>query len=269
AAPQEEPTAAPAEEPAFTGDPEAGAYIATITGGCGCHFNRDLGALAGGRDFSGPFGVVYAANITSDVDTGIGGLSENELVTLLRTGAGPGGYQLHPIMPYMAFSVLSDKEALDLAAWLLSSDPVANAVPPRELNQDPAPFTPAKEPPAEPPTDPVARGEELVTIARCTGCHTPTNEDGSPNMDMFLAGAPLRDDYAANITPDEATGIGSWSVEEIANYLRTGIHPDGSEAQGAMAQQIDRRFSKLTEADAMAIAEFLKTIPAVENARPE
>jgi mono/diheme cytochrome c family protein len=168
-------------------------------------------------------------------------------------------------MPYHRFSVLSDQEALDVAAYLLSLEPVTNEVPAREVTSDPEPFTPDPAPPAEPPTDPVARGEQLVTIANCGGCHTPRNEDGSPNMDLFMAGAPVEDEIAANITPDEATGIGAWSEEEIATLLRTGVEPDCSEVGGAMAQQIERRFSRLTEEDALAIAAFLKSIPAVSN----
>lgn len=271
-APTEEPTATevPAEEPtAEEAMPDAvanGEYIVTLTGGCGCHFNRELGALAGGNDFDGPFGVVYARNITPDPETGIGNWSPEEIVAALRTGARPDSTQLHPIMPYHAFSALSDQEAMNVAAYLLAQEPVANEVPARELANEPEPFTPDPAPPAEPPTDPVARGEELVTIARCSGCHTPSNEDGSPNMEMFLAGAPYRDDeVAANITPDEETGIGNWSEEEIAHFLQTAERPDGSLLEGTMEQQIDRRFSELTDEDAAAIAAFLKSIPAVSN----
>lgn len=270
AAPEAEPTATPqaeaeptatavAEEEAmtFTGDPEAGSYIATLTGGCGCHFNRELGGLAGGNGFAD--NTVFAANITPDMETGIGGLSENQIVSLLRTGAGDG-YQLHPAMPYRAFSALSQKEALDIAAYLHSLDPIPNAVPARTLATEPEPFTP--DPALDvPPTDPVARGEQLVALARCGSCHTPQGDDGS----MMLAGATVRDSIASNITPDEETGIGKWTVEEIAALLRTGTRPDGSAVEGAMAQQIDRRFNILTEADALAIAEYLKSIPAVSH----
>lgn len=276
-APEEEPeatgTPAPEEEPAddeetaLADDAANGQYIAVLTGGCGCHFNRDQGALVGGNRFEGPFGVVFARNITPDEETGIGSWSAEEIADALRLGVRPDGTQLHPVMPYRAFSVLSDQEALNVAAYLLSLDPVANEVPERELTTDPEPFTPATESPAEPPTDPVARGEVLVTIARCGGCHTPLNEDGTPNMDLFLAGAlvPNTDEYAANITPDEETGIGLWTAEEIAHFLQTGMFPDGSQTVGAMAQQIERRFSQLTDEDALAIAAYLKSIPAVSN----
>jgi mono/diheme cytochrome c family protein len=266
-APAEEPAAEEAGEEMMAGDVAAGKYIALITGGCGCHLNRDLGGLAGGREFEGPFGKVYASNITPDPETGIGKWTTEEIITALYTGATPSR-QLHPVMPYMRFTAFSMKEAQDVAAWVLSLDPIANEVPERELNADPAPYTPATEAAAEPPTEPVARGAQLVTLAGCGGCHTPKNEDGSPIADMMLAGAPVREDYAANITPDEETGIGSWSEAEIATYLRTGTRPDGKQAEGAMEQQIDQRFSSLTESDAAAIAAFLKTIPAVEKEEP-
>ena len=251
------------------GDPKAGAYIAAITGGCGCHLNRDLGGLAGGNTFTVTDGFVYAPNITPDKDTGIGNWTEAQIAKALTTGVAEEGgktVQLHPVMPYKTLSALSQQEALDVGAYLLSLKPLSNQVKARELKSEPAPFTPAAAAPATAPTDPVARGKEIVTITNCNGCHTPKNKDGSPMDDMMLAGAPLRgSEVAANITPDEETGIGKWTEDQIAEFMRTGKEPDGKQIEGAMAQQIDRRFSKLTEEDAKAIAAFLKSIPAVKN----
>lgn len=253
---------------AMTGNPDSGAYLANLTGGCGCHMNRDLGALAGGNEFEVDTGVIYASNITPDPETGIGDWSPEDIVKALHTGAEPDGGQLHPVMPYVRFSALSNQEAYDVAAWLLSLDPVSNAITESELTEEPAAYMPAIEPLAEAPTEPVARGEQLVTLANCGGCHTPKNEDGSNQEGMLLAGAPLRDEFASNLTPDEETGIGSWAEADIAHFLVTGMYPDGSMVEGAMAQQIERRFSKLTEGDATAIAAYLKSIPAVVNAAP-
>ncbi len=268
-----EATEAPAEETAGDAAPMSdavamGGYLVTIAGGCGCHMNRDLGALAGGNEFETPAGMVYASNITPDEATGIGSWSAEEIALALHTGATPDGGQLHPVMPYMRFSVLSDQEALAVGEYLLSLEPVSNEVPPSTLTEAPAAYSPANEPPAEPPTEAVARGEQLVTVTDCGSCHTPKNEDGSRMADMLLAGAPLRDEFASNLTPDDETGLGAWSEEEIATFLRTGTYPDGSQVEGAMAQQIERRFSALTEGDAAAIAAYLKSIPAVVNAAP-
>lgn len=261
-----EATAEPSEEAASDAPMDdavaMGGYIVTISGGCGCHMNRDLGGLAGGNEFDTPSGVVLASNITPDEETGIGSWSEEDIAVALHTGATPHG-QLHPVMPYMRLSVLSDQEALAVGAYLLSLEPIANEVEHGELSEEPAAYTPENEPPAEPPTDPVARGEQLVTIANCGGCHTPSDSEG-----MMLAGNMLREEWAKNITPHEETGIGTWSEEEVATYLQTGVRPDGSEVEGAMGQQIARRFSTLTDADATAIAAYLMSIPAVENAAP-
>lgn len=267
-----EPTPqAAAEEPAMAGDAANGEYIATLTGGCGCHFNSDLSAMAGGREFTGTFGIVHAANLTSDEATGLAHDSDQVLVDLLRTGQeveDGAVYVLSPIMPYKTFSILSDKDAYDIVAWLRAMPPVENAVPERQLAAEPEAWTPASAPAAESPTEPVARGEYLAKLANCGGCHTPKNEDGSPKADMLLAGSPLRGDFASNLTPDEETGLGSWTEEQIATLLRTGAEPDGKQIEGAMAQQVERRFSKLTEEDAAAIAAYLKSLPAVKNAAP-
>ncbi|MFN8488801.1 MAG: cytochrome c [Caldilineaceae bacterium] len=254
---------------AMQGDPKNGAYIVALDFGCGCHLNRDLGGLAGGNTFTVTEGFAYARNITPDKDTGIGNWTPEQIAKAITTGAAERDgktIQLHPVMPYKALSVLSKQEALDVAAYLLAQKPIANQVKPRELKSDPASFTPAQAAPDTPPTDPVARGKQLVLLTNCNGCHTPKNKDGSPMTDMMLAGAPLRgSEVAANITPDEETGIGKWTEEQIADFMYTGKLPDGKQIEGAMAQQIQRRFSKLTEADAKAIAAFLKSIPAVKN----
>ncbi len=264
---EEEATATPvAEEEGAAGNAELGAYLFNVARGCGCHFNRDAGALVGGNKFELPDGVVYSANITPHPTTGIGGLSVAEIATILQTGAGPGGYQLSPVMPYRDYAALSNEDALNLAAYLFTLDPVENAVPPRELTADPAPFTPDPAPAAMSPTEPVARGEMLVKLARCGQCHTPKNEDGSPNLEMNLAGNRVSDDEVAwNLTPDEATGIGALTEEEIATFLRTGELSDGSKVAGMMGTQIERYFSALTEDDALAIAAYLKSLPPIEN----
>jgi mono/diheme cytochrome c family protein len=223
--------------------------------------------MAGGAFAFEPGGdSVYPANITPHEETGIGSWSADDVAVALRTGARPDGTQLHPIMPYMAFSHLSDEDALNIAAYLFSLEPVENDVPDRELAEEPAAYTPASAPPATAPTDSVERGEYLVQLARCGDCHTPRNEDGTQNMDMFLAGNRINEDEIAwNITPHESTSIGSMPAEEIAEFLRTGMYADGSEVVGTMHTAIENYFSHLTEDDALAIALFLQSIPAVEN----
>src|SRR5437763_2705802 len=85
----------------------------------------------------------------------------------------------------------------------------------------------------------------------------------------FLAGNPKcpEDSEVPNITPDKTTGL-TWTVEEIAEYLATGNKPDGDVAGGLMGEVIDGTlagYKDLTRADRIAIAQYLKTLPAVRN----
>jgi hypothetical protein len=68
-----------------------------------------------------------------------------------------------------------------------------------------------------------------------------------------------------NITLDEETGIGTWTEEQIATYLRTGVKPDRTEAGGLKVWTILGGFKDMIEADALVIATCFKTIPAVKN----
>ena len=57
-------------------DVARGKYIFGAAAGCGCHTEPKGAANAGGKKFEGPFGTVYAANITPDRETGIGGWTD-------------------------------------------------------------------------------------------------------------------------------------------------------------------------------------------------
>jgi len=246
------------------GDAAAGGYIMTLVG-CGCHFNKDLGALAGGSEFETQSGVTYAANITSDPETGLGNWTDQQLVDVFRLGKDADGGQIHPVMPYQTTSLLADADLMNLIAALRALEPVVNEVPERELSEEPAPFTPATTPAAEAPTDSVERGAYLVALARCGGCHTPKDENGAPDNTRMLSGAPLQDTIAPNLTPAEGTGTSLMTEEEIATLLHDGVYDDGTPVEDPMAGVIKNKTSKLTDEDLLAIAAFLKSLPPVES----
>lgn len=121
---------------------------------------------------------------------------------------------------------------------------------------------------AETPTE---RGQYLVAIMGCTDCHTPGHFLGQPDMTRFLGGSDVGFEipglgvfHGPNLTPDE-TGLGRWSEAEIVTAIRTGVRPDGSQLAPAMPWM---NYAALTDADAMAIASYLKTLPAVANDVP-
>ncbi len=257
--------AAPPKQNGVVGNPGKGAYLFALAGGCGCHMGA-AGFLAGGEVFElGPAGKVYAKNITSDVETGIGSWTEQDVVNALRHGKRPDGEQLFPVMPYPYFSGMSEQDLHDVAAFIKTAPPVSNKVPARELNVPVPPFT-APPQPADAPTEGVARGSYIVnTIAHCSDCHTPTTAEGAPDMSRFLAGNPMFG--SANITPSEEFGIGKWSQEQIYLLLKTGKRPDGSSVGGLMQLVLDGGLHDITEKDGFAVAAYLKTVPPV-NAAP-
>jgi mono/diheme cytochrome c family protein len=117
---------------------------------------------------------------------------------------------------------------------------------------------------------PVERGGYLVnSIMACGNCHTPRDADGRPIADRALSGCglslttPVFVATASNITPDVATGIGSWSDTEIKQALLTG-RPNL--AGVPLAAVMPANFYKaLLPDDLDAIIAYLRTVKAIRN----
>lgn len=120
--------------------------------------------------------------------------------------------------------------------------------------------------------DKVKRGEYLVAIMDCTGCHTPGVLLGKPDQSRPLAGSDvgfqipnLGTFYPPNLTPDRETGLGNWSEADIVKAVRKGVRPDGRELAPVMPYH---SYSRLTDADAQALAAYLKSLKPVKNQAP-
>jgi mono/diheme cytochrome c family protein len=118
----------------------------------------------------------------------------------------------------------------------------------------------------------VQRGKYLVSIIPCNDCHTPGALLGKPDMTRYLGGSDvgfavpgLGVFYGPNLTPDNETGLGKWTNAQIATAITTGKRPDGRMLAPPMPVQ---SFKNLTHADALAIAAYLKTLPAVKHKIP-
>src|SRR6185312_10040613 len=91
---------------------------------------------------------------------------------------------------------------------------------------------------------------------------------GKPDMKRYLGGSDVGFEvpglgvfYGPNLTPDDETGLGKWTKEQIATAKR----PDGRILAPPMP--VDS-FKNLSHADALAIAAYLKTLPAVKHKVP-
>ncbi len=82
--------------------------------------------------FVGPWGISFAANLTSDSATGIGAWTEEAFLAAMRTGKHRGQENARPILPPMPWYNLSKVEDEDLKAmfaFFQSVPPVSNRVP--------------------------------------------------------------------------------------------------------------------------------------------
>ena len=91
-------------------------------------------------------------------------------------------------------------------------------------------------------------------------CHTPKNAMGGDENSQAMQGSVLQNWYAPNLTGSRRLGIGDWTVDDIALYLKTGRNSYDT-ASGPMADAVMHSTSHLTDADLRAIAVYLKDLP--------
>ena len=119
---------------------------------------------------------------------------------------------------------------------------------------------------AQTPAEKVARGKYLVEeVAQCQLCHTPRIETGEYDRTKWLKGSvlnvqpiePIKDWHktAPDITPHGRLWK-TWTEPAVLKYLQTGLTPKGRYAGPPMPTY------KLPAADAEAIVEYLKSLPA-------
>ena len=252
---------------------ERGRYLATVGDCLACHTVPDSGKdFAGGRPIETPFGTLLSPNITPDPDTGIGAWTDDEFVNSLIKGTGRNGMRLYPAMPYTYYTKLSREDALAIRAYLNTVPPMRNDVNINQLSFpfnirsslavwdalffDSGPFYPVAGKSAE-----WNWGAYLSEgLAHCGLCHTPKNLLGGDKTSRKLEGYSLQGWLAPNITNDARVGVGGWSVEEIAQYLKTG-HNHTSAANGPMSEMVSISTSHMNDADLRAIAVYLKDQP--------
>ncbi|MCB8945253.1 MAG: cytochrome c [Ardenticatenaceae bacterium] len=259
---------------------QQGEYIAYIAGCVSCHSreNPETGEFipetlfAGGNPFDlGPLGIVFSKNLTSDPETGLGNWSDEEIKTAVRTGISPDGLHLFPVMPYPLYNGMAESDLDALVAFLRTLPPVNNPLPRDQiLPPEALPQLPIRADIIAPePADTAARANYLFAgVLPCADCHTPIDQEtGAPIPSLYLSGGqpfegPWGIIYGGNITPDDETGIGTWSDEDIKRIFHSGVRPDGRQ----VVLMPWRDFQPLTDEDLDAVVYYLRNIvPAVNR----
>ncbi|QUW66806.1 cytochrome c [Pseudomonas synxantha] len=260
-----------------------GEYLARAGDCVACHTAKGGKPFAGGLPMETPIGVIYSTNITPD-KTGLGDYSFEDFDKAVRHGVAKNGSTLYPAMPYPSYARVSDSDMQALYAYFMKGvEPVA------QENKDsdiPWPlsmrwplaawrwmFAPAVETqPSPAAADPViSRGAYLVEgLGHCGACHTPraltmqekalSTTDGN---DFLSGSAPLEGWIAKSLRGDHKDGLGSWSEEQLVQFLKTG-RSDRSAVFGGMSDVVVHSMQYMSEDDLTAIARYLKSLPAVD-----
>ena len=248
---------------------ERGEYVARASGCMSCH-QEDL---SGGYEVVTPMGTIIASNISPSLDHGIGQYDRDDLANVLRRGVSPDR-RLYPAMPYASYRGMSDADIDALHAWLQSQEPIDE--PPEQKTDLPFPFNISTGvigwnllflddrdlPVADDPV--LQRGAYLVNhLGHCGECHTPRNDFFGMQDDQYLAGEMIDGWLAPNLTSDPVSGLGSWSDQDIIDYLRTGQADNVIQAAGPMADFVRHGTSHLKDDDLAAITAYLRIIPAI------
>lgn len=251
-----------------------GRYLALVGNCAGCHTVRGGAAYAGGRTVETPFGNVYASNLTPDPETGIGTWSADDFWRALHLGKSKNSKLLYPAFPYPNYTRMTREDADALFAYLRTIAPIKQVnrehdlrfpynyrwllVGWRSLYFTPGVFKPERE-----QDDEWNRGAYLVQgLGHCSACHTGRDVLGGSNVKADLAGGmiPMLNWYAPSLTSDVEAGLGDWPVEHIVELMKTGTGQRGA-VYGPMAEVVYTSLQHLTDADARAMAVYLKSLP--------
>jgi mono/diheme cytochrome c family protein len=253
-----------------------GQYLVAAGDCVSCHQREGGEPFAGGLGMNTPFGVIYTPNITPDRNTGIGAWTRDQFYRAMHDGKDAQGNDLYPAFPYPWFRRVSREDDDAIFAYL-TTVPAVSYTPPKNdlpfplnfrslvgawnmLYLDTHNFQSDPGQSAE-----WNRGAYLVTgLGHCGGCHTPKNFLGADKSKQELQGGTLDNWVAPDLTGNSRTGLGGWSVDDIAEFLASGRNAHAA-AGGAMADVISHSTSHISDADRRAIAVYLKSQPAGPN----
>lgn len=247
-----------------------------------CHYSYTSETLAG-RQHGNParLGSFWSGNITQDTTYGIGKWTEDELFYFLKTGVNNKGKYIFDMPKYPN---LSDEDMSSLIAFLKSEDPL---VQPTALYNPPPQYSfltkgllhfwlrPLKYEMSPVPSPDFANSIEFgkyLSTAKysCFDCHSRhsmTNNYLNPESSrkFFQGGNPHANEkgeriFTLNLTPDNKSGIGSWSQKDFISAMKIGVTPDGRKLQDPMFP-----FPLLDTTEIIAIYDYLQSLKPVKN----
>ena len=131
---------APVSVPPPGPTPEYGDYLANhVSPRAACHTPHVRGVIQEGKLWSGGFDfnvdgdIIYSANLTRDVETGIGDRTENDFVTTIRTGVNPDGIVVRLPIPWPQLGNMTDDDLRAIRLHIQTVPAISNVVPENEI----------------------------------------------------------------------------------------------------------------------------------------
>ena len=268
---------------------QRGDYLVNAVANCmHCHADRDFTKFSGPTvpGTEGKGGQKKGVSVPNITPTVLASWTDAEIKRAITSGISNLGDTLFFTMLYMNYQYLTDDDAESIVAYLRTLKPLVDTVPKRNLDRwKPGVLTttyhefyvndPYKLLDAPVPGSDAEKGKYLVTIGGCLTCHTPLDAGKLVlKKDSLFAGGQLSNKpgnnfkvVSANITPDTATGIGSWT-EEV--FLAKFQHYRSREAYDYPPGKYNSEmpwtiFANMTDEDIRNIYRYLRTIKPIRN----
>ena len=265
----------PVSEPPAVHYIEQGRNLAKGLAACGfCHGSTSSTSalLSGGQKLYDLYGEVTAPNITP-AGSGLKDWTTADIMSLFRTGERPDGRRISGEL-HSGFEWMSDADLLAIISYLKNIPAIENNVQRRSLSRFSRSttgfFQSEKEVTGHVPEIEkiylLEFGQYLTDhVARCASCHNTPSTLFSE--EKYLAGGKMirnsnGEKVAPNITQAEISGIGSWSEEEIHDFLLSGETPDGRSVDAQFCPV--EYFAQALPEDLVALARYLKSAAPIE-----
>lgn len=247
----------------------------------GCHYDPKAGKFIGRslNDLPKIAGHLYSANLTQSKTNGIPPrYTDAELFYLLKTGISKSG----KFTPYMMRPMMADEDINDIIVYLRSNDPAVapadTTVGKTHINfigktgirfaTKPQSYNKGVQKPDENNT--VEYGRYLVAVIGCYHCHSSkvlglNYSDPEKTKGYLQGGIKLKDPegkrlYGPNLTPDEETGIGSFSEQDFKKAIQEGVTPSGRKLSPPMG-----KFKGLTDNQVHSIYTYLHSLKPIHH----
>jgi mono/diheme cytochrome c family protein len=212
----------------------------------------------------------FPPNITP---AALGDWTDGEIARAISSGIRKDGKALFPAMPYENYVHLTRGDLESLVAYVRTLEPIAVEHPRERLGLPFSVIARLLPRPAHPVDRPLGRGPEhgqyLTTIGGCAFCHIPGFPPFQEHDKAFQGGNDFGDDEwiirPANLTPDSATGLGTWTKERfVARFRgvagRVSRVPVPGGGEGPESPMPWSGFAGMSEEDLGSIYDYLRTL---------